>query len=38
MRNIDQIDFETGNIEYIEFWMQDPYITNHRQYGWSVIF
>jgi cell surface protein SprA len=26
MRNIDQIDFETGNIEYIEFWMQDPYI------------
>lgn len=28
MRNIDQIDFETGNIEYIEFWLQDPYITN----------
>lgn len=28
MRNIDQIDFETGNIEYIEFWMQDPFITN----------
>ena len=23
MRNIDQIDFETGNIEYIEFWLQD---------------
>lgn len=28
MRNIDQIDFETGNVEYIEFWMQDPYVTN----------
>lgn len=28
MRNIDQIDFETGNIEYIEFWLQDPFITN----------
>jgi cell surface protein SprA len=26
MRNIDQIDFETGNIEYVEFWMQDPFI------------
>lgn len=27
MRNIDQIDFETGNIEYIEFWLQDPFIS-----------
>ncbi|RYY60155.1 MAG: cell surface protein SprA [Chitinophagaceae bacterium] len=27
-RNIDQIDFETNNIEYIEFWMQDPFVTN----------
>ena len=26
MRNIDQTDFETGNIEFIEFWMQDPFI------------
>ena len=29
MRNIDQIDFETGNIEYIEFWLQNPYILFH---------
>ncbi|HEX5655283.1 MAG TPA: cell surface protein SprA, partial [Chitinophagaceae bacterium] len=29
MRNIDQIDFETGNIEYIEFWLQDPFIKNN---------
>ncbi len=26
MRSIDQPDFETGNVEFIEFWMQDPYI------------
>ena len=28
MRNIDQTDFETNNIEFIEFWLQDPFITN----------
>ncbi|MEO6404433.1 MAG: cell surface protein SprA [Ferruginibacter sp.] len=28
MRNIDQTDFETSNIEFIEFWVQDPFI-NH---------
>ena len=26
MRNIDQSDFETANIEFIEFWLQDPFI------------
>jgi cell surface protein SprA len=26
MRSIDQPDFETANIEFIEFWMQDPFI------------
>jgi cell surface protein SprA len=26
MRALDQTDFETGNIEFVEFWMQDPYI------------
>ncbi|MFT3981894.1 MAG: cell surface protein SprA [Ferruginibacter sp.] len=26
MRSLDQTDFETGNIEFIEFWMQDPFI------------
>ena len=26
MRNIDQTDFETNNIEFIEFWVQDPFI------------
>ena len=28
MRSIDQSDFETSNIQYIEFWMQDPFILN----------
>lgn len=28
MRNIDQTDFETGNVEFIEFWIQDPFIKN----------
>ena len=26
MRKIDQSDFEAANIEYIEFWMMDPFI------------
>ena len=26
MRAIDQSDFETGNVEYVEFWIQDPFI------------
>jgi len=26
MRSLDQTDFETSNIEFIEFWVQDPYI------------
>jgi cell surface protein SprA len=31
MRNIDQSDFETGNIEFIEFWMQDPFINSTKR-------
>ncbi|MFT3681736.1 MAG: cell surface protein SprA [Ferruginibacter sp.] len=31
MRNIDQTDFETANIEFIEFWMQDPYVNVSRR-------
>jgi len=33
MRNIDQIDFETGNIEFIEFWVQDPFIRKPNSNG-----
>ena len=28
MRSIDQNDFEAANIEFIEFWVLDPYIDN----------
>ena len=33
MRAIDQTDFETSNVEYIEFWMQDPYLKNPGSTG-----
>ena len=36
MRNIDQTDFETGNVEFIEFWMQDPFKKSIK-YGWNCI-
>ena len=39
MRNIDQTDFETGNVEYIEFWLQDPFINpNTNQAGGQLYF
>ena len=28
MRNIDQTDFESSNIEFLEFWVQDPFLRN----------
>ena len=31
MRNIDQTDFETANIEFIEFWLQDPYVNTPQR-------
>ncbi len=33
MRSIDQTDFETNNIENIEFWVQDPFIKNPTSTG-----
>ncbi len=33
MRSIDQTDFETNNIEFVEFWMQNPFITNPNSKG-----
>jgi len=33
MRSIDQTDFETANIEYIECWVQDPFILNPDSKG-----
>ena len=33
MRSLDQTDFETANIQYIECWIQDPFITNPTSTG-----
>ena len=38
MRNVDQTDFETSNIEYIEFWMQDPFINKPGSSGGQLYF
>ena len=38
MRNIDQTDFETSNIEFIEFWVQDPFIKNPGSTGGKLYF
>jgi cell surface protein SprA len=37
MRNIDQTDFETGNVEFIEFWTQDPFITKPNSTGGKLF-
>lgn len=38
MRKIDQSDFETANVEYIEFWMLDPFIDNQQSAGGELYF
>ncbi len=30
MRAIDQTDFETSNVQYIEFWMQSPFLVGNQ--------
>jgi cell surface protein SprA len=37
-RNIDQTDFETANIEFIETWVQDPFILNPNSNGGNLYF
>ncbi len=37
MRALDQPDFETGNIEYFEFWTQDPFIKNPNSKGGKMF-
>lgn len=32
MRRLDNTDFEKANIEYIEFWLMDPQLTNPTNY------
>lgn len=38
MRAIDQTDFETANIEFIEFWMLDPFIKSTNPAGGALYF
>lgn len=38
MRKIEQSDFETANIEYIEFWMMDPFIYDNTVSGGDLYF
>lgn len=43
MRKLDTSDFEAANVEYIEFWMLDPFIYTNRQadaadYGGDLYF
>ena len=43
MRKLDTSDFETANIEYIEFWLLDPFIYSNEyldasQYGGDLYF
>ncbi len=37
MRALDQTDFETGIIEYVEFWVQDPFIKSPATTGKLVL-
>ncbi|MBI3718723.1 MAG: cell surface protein SprA [Sphingobacteriales bacterium] len=38
MRALDQIDFETNNIEFVEFWIQDPFIKSPASKGGQLYF
>ncbi len=38
MRKVEQSDFETANIEYIEFWLLDPFIYNPDSKGGDLYF
>jgi cell surface protein SprA len=37
MRSLDQTDFETSIIEYVEFWVQDPFIKSPANRGKLVL-
>jgi cell surface protein SprA len=37
MRSIDQTDFETSNVEFIEFWAQDPFIKTPNSKGGKLF-
>ncbi len=38
MRRIESTDFDATNVEYIQFWMMDPFIDNPNGSGGKLIF
>ena len=38
MRKLDVTDFEASNIEYIEFWMMDPFVYKKTAKGGDLYF
>jgi cell surface protein SprA len=38
MRRLDNTDFEKANIEYIQFWLMDPALTNPEGYEGELVF
>ncbi|MDR0743964.1 MAG: cell surface protein SprA [Tannerella sp.] len=38
MRNLEQTDFDAANIQYIEFWVMDPFIYDQRHKGGDLYF
>lgn len=38
MRSLPINDFETANVDYIEFWMMDPFVYNPKKNGGDLIF
>jgi cell surface protein SprA len=38
MRNLDWSDFEAANVQYIEFWIMDPFIGNPNHKGGDLYF
>lgn len=38
MRKLDNTNFESSNIEYIEFWLMDPFIYNRESEGGELHF
>lgn len=37
MRKLDTNDFEQANIEYIEFWMLDPFIYSREEADAAIM-
>ncbi|MDR2968196.1 MAG: cell surface protein SprA [Tannerellaceae bacterium] len=38
MRKIEQSDFETANVQYIEFWLMDPFLKDANAEGGDIYF